>query len=259
MSVARLATLGTMSFVSDSVHIEFAFTREDYIEYAREHWAGNPPEWRRYYVQRRWMLCGTLVGTVVLAWQFVQYREQGANSDFDTGVLLLLSIAVVYCWWWSVRARRSTLPGVMKQRLDASADTREALAYQGWKRVSMTADGLECESGDLRWHMRWRGVLQISETGSFVRFGSPSQAVALLIPKRVFPSPNAAAEFVRAAQKLHAAAPKGPVERLREFLATRDAACSGCGYNLRGLQSDRCPECAAHLSIDQFEPATRRA
>ncbi len=38
---------------------------------------------------------------------------------------------------------------------------------------------------------------------------------------------------------------------LRHFLADRDAPCPGCGYNLRGLASDRCPECnnAVRLTV----------
>lgn len=36
---------------------------------------------------------------------------------------------------------------------------------------------------------------------------------------------------------------------LREFLADRDAPCPGCGYNLRGLRSDRCPECSQELEL----------
>lgn len=35
---------------------------------------------------------------------------------------------------------------------------------------------------------------------------------------------------------------------LREVLASRDLFCPGCGYNLRGLQSDRCPECSREIS-----------
>lgn len=32
-------------------------------------------------------------------------------------------------------------------------------------------------------------------------------------------------------------------EALRRHLADREVACPGCGYSLRGLTSDRCPEC----------------
>lgn len=36
---------------------------------------------------------------------------------------------------------------------------------------------------------------------------------------------------------------------LGEFLAARDFACPACGYNLRGLTSDRCPECNLELAL----------
>lgn len=36
---------------------------------------------------------------------------------------------------------------------------------------------------------------------------------------------------------------------LAAFLATRDAPCPVCGYNLRSLLTDRCPECGRHLVL----------
>ncbi len=36
---------------------------------------------------------------------------------------------------------------------------------------------------------------------------------------------------------------------LRAFLAERDTPCPGCGYNLRGLAGDRCPECNQGLVL----------
>ena len=37
---------------------------------------------------------------------------------------------------------------------------------------------------------------------------------------------------------------------LRQFLADNNAACPGCGYNLRGVTSQICPECGTELRID---------
>lgn len=36
---------------------------------------------------------------------------------------------------------------------------------------------------------------------------------------------------------------------LAAFLAARDAPCPVCGYNLRSLLTDRCPECGRHLVL----------
>lgn len=34
----------------------------------------------------------------------------------------------------------------------------------------------------------------------------------------------------------------------RRYLKEHDAACPGCGYNLRGLKSQRCPECGREFT-----------
>ena len=36
---------------------------------------------------------------------------------------------------------------------------------------------------------------------------------------------------------------------LRGFLAERDAPCPVCGYSLRALVTDKCPECGRHLVL----------
>jgi hypothetical protein len=43
----------------------------------------------------------------------------------------------------------------------------------------------------------------------------------------------------------------GPEPRpaLASFLAEHDAPCPLCGYNLRGVESDRCPECGERLEL----------
>lgn len=39
------------------------------------------------------------------------------------------------------------------------------------------------------------------------------------------------------------------LDRLRGFLAEQDEPCPGCGYNLRGLRTDVCPECRKSLVL----------
>ena len=50
--------------------------------------------------------------------------------------------------------------------------------------------------------------------------------------------------------------PTADSDSLVAFLATRDLPCPGCDYSLRGLTSDRCPEChrALVLTISLAEP-----
>lgn len=45
-------------------------------------------------------------------------------------------------------------------------------------------------------------------------------------------------------------APQTPADpHLIGFLAARDVPCPACGYNLRGLTTDRCPECDRELVL----------
>jgi hypothetical protein len=54
-----------------------------------------------------------------------------------------------------------------------------------------------------------------------------------------------------AAPSLQDAPPGIATERelLRRFLLGRDVACPGCGYNLRDLTGDRCPECGQDIVL----------
>lgn len=46
---------------------------------------------------------------------------------------------------------------------------------------------------------------------------------------------------------------------LRTFLATHDAPCPACGYGLRALPADRCPECGTQLALGVAAPRLRLA
>ncbi len=39
---------------------------------------------------------------------------------------------------------------------------------------------------------------------------------------------------------------------LAAYLATHDAPCLGCGYNLRGLAEPRCPECGREATLHEL-------
>lgn len=42
---------------------------------------------------------------------------------------------------------------------------------------------------------------------------------------------------------------------LLTYLADRDTPCPGCGYNLRGLKEDACPECSGPVALAITGPA----
>lgn len=52
-----------------------------------------------------------------------------------------------------------------------------------------------------------------------------------------------------AGERVMAAGERNVDPLLAAYLARHDARCPGCGYNLRGLETDRCPECGAGFEI----------
>jgi hypothetical protein len=49
------------------------------------------------------------------------------------------------------------------------------------------------------------------------------------------------------------AQPDAGEKMVHDFLATHDALCPGCGYNMRGLAKGDCPECGRHMSAADVE------
>lgn len=46
-------------------------------------------------------------------------------------------------------------------------------------------------------------------------------------------------------------------EMLRRYLADHDAPCPACGYNLRGLEGETCPECGEAVALRAYPDAER--
>jgi hypothetical protein len=44
---------------------------------------------------------------------------------------------------------------------------------------------------------------------------------------------------------------------LADYLSRNDAPCPNCGYNLRGLATDLCPECRERLALQVAVPDPR--
>lgn len=70
------------------------------------------------------------------------------------------------------------------------------------------------------------------------------------IPLRVFGAEQEATQWVAAFNALRQASGEGEAHALAEFLKDRDADCVKCGYCLRGLSQNHCPECGTLMDLD---------
>lgn len=153
-----------------------------------------------------------------------------------------LAAAVVGAWWTFAQYRMSLAPVTRLAHASAYVHTEEAQYHLGPQVLTVGPSGLVLLVTHHDLTQRWSGIATISETSSAVCLLRRDR-VCFVVPKRIFPSPDAAADFARRAQRWLSQSGHGDPRQIVEFLRTHDAACPDCGYNLRGITFARCPEC----------------
>lgn len=115
--------------------------------------------------------------------------------------------------------------------------------HEGEHTLVVTAEGIVLEEPHHRTHQRWSGVVAVEESADHV-FLVRHDSSAITIPASVFAAlPRA--EFVSACREWIRAGGGAAVTR---HLASHDAACPSCSYNLRGVRAGACPECGTPIS-----------
>ena len=150
------------------------------------------------------------------------------DAPFESGfgpyrIIMAIAIAAGIIWQvfrWSSHPERL----VAKAIKDGSA--------RGWfepQEIRLSQEYLTCSAYDGISNLRWHAVAVIDETPAhlFVRIGDN----ALIIPTTRFPSDAARREFISLARQYRQQAPSVM------------AKCPGCGYELKGVLVDGCPEC----------------
>jgi len=132
-------------------------------------------------------------------------------------------------------------------------DRGELGGDRGDETLSLTDEGAVFANSSATGCYRWgRGIEAIAQTESLILLYT-AVGSAFVIPIRAFPSPAHAKEFVRVARaQLEACGGSPRMRELRSFLADRNAPCPACGYGLRGLVGNRCPECGTQVAVQDF-------
>jgi hypothetical protein len=129
--------------------------------------------------------------------------------------------------------------------------------YIGTVTVAADDAGVHIRSPDREFQLSWRAVAP-SAVADYVLLGHAGND-ATIVPFRAFESPDAARAFLAQALRWREAAQVPHAERLATYLADRDdIVCPRCGYNLRGVRIEACPECGSPLRLDELTDPGRR-
>jgi len=114
------------------------------------------------------------------------------------------------------------------------------------------------EVGVRRWTPTLHTVARWSMVDEVVRADAGVSLVLrganqIVIPSRAFAGEAAVRDFVAAAESFRTAAKARSPRALAEFLKGRTVHCMECRYDLRGCQSDRCPECGVELDLLELQ------
>jgi hypothetical protein len=240
--------------MGESMQVEFDFTRDDYIAYAR-HASLTGEAGQKWTTARRrfreWLAATVLASFayVVVFVLFVVYRDPTTDPKFV--VVLACGAGLAGQWWHMSQVHKAVKPAEFERRLVESADSEPGRAYQGFARVTIMPSGILWESNRAAWFSRWNGIRVLDSGGELLLIHLHGQS-ALPIPMRAFASADEGKRFLELAREFHKADPPSEETELRDFLGSRDVACPQCGYNLRGAPANTCPECGGEFTLERL-------
>jgi hypothetical protein len=117
--------------------------------------------------------------------------------------------------------------------------------------VKVDADGVYIKTPSREMKLSWRLVSVHRISGYVLISHRPPDGT--IIPEKAFGGAPEATQFVEQATAWWREGQLPAAQRLARYLADRDAKCPRCAYNLRGLASDRCPECGETFSVESLQ------
>lgn len=231
--------------------IQFDFTTDDYLHLARRVTYGGEQAraWRKFRVRMVWQT----VGATLFTGLYISALATNYKGMVDPGnvMIAVFGSLVAFIWWDTVGLIRKGSRGNVEQQLRQYADTPDVRRSLGPTSVTLYPAALVWDSQLLSVVQPWGQLISVEETPELILFFR-DESGAYAAPKRAFESPARATEFLDLARGFYAQAPRDPAVDVRRLLAENDVPCPGCGYNLRGMTSQSCPECGAAFTLPQL-------
>jgi hypothetical protein len=232
-------------------NIEFEVTREDWIA-VNEWLMANSPAWanankayrRKFLLQLIWMT-PLFVGGAALA---IGKAEATRGMYVEGALCGLVLIGVI-----AFGVFRLDATGKVKQQQLEQIRRADLADHIGRGNVMIDERGVEVRTLNKEMRLGWSAA-SVCDAGEYliVQQGGTN---GMLIPKRAFATPEAAADFLAESHRLWAEAQLPEPVRMARYLHDRDVYCPGCGYNLRGVQTNVCPECGRSLTMQTLQQA----
>jgi hypothetical protein len=170
------------------MEVEYVLKPEDVLAFARYHQAHLPKAWRTS------PLIGVVVG-LVLAGGAVLLQVLGLMPLlYSLGCLLVVSL-------FFALAARPLLQWSLKRKLNRGAYARQ----MGWRRLSISPEGLVDVTKHSRNEVKWAGVEKIALSGDYAFF-YVTDVSAHILPRRPFASEEEFKQFVMEARRFRRAA-----------------------------------------------------
>lgn len=161
-----------------------------------------------------------------------------------TGATLVTALCGVLMLMW---ARSSGMwPRYVRQARTA-ADNRLEQGNGVSMEVELSPRGVRAAYSDQAHEFGWKYFDRVRTVEGYIALCFANAINGVAVPRSAFATPFEADAFEASARALLDESGYSMRDRAREMVQG-DCGCAACGYNLKGLKSDSCPECGHELT-----------